>query len=221
MGILRVMPGGRPPTLGQTYRVLDDGTRLTVADAIIRNLAAGLYVETAARAAGVHKDTLYSWLQRGARARRAAIKNNRPVPPAERQYVQFSDSVDQAVAEAEARNITLIQQLARGGLVMETVTRKVEVIVDRETGAEVEVERERTVKTERTLPDLRALTWWAERRAMSRWGQRGSLEVTGPGGTPLLPAEDRARDLADALRDFQAGADAAREVTRERDGDPA
>jgi len=64
-------------------------------------IRAGNYMETAAAYAGIHKDTLYAWLKRGAR-------DKSPKSP----YRQFSDAVEKALAEAEVRDVALIAKAA-------------------------------------------------------------------------------------------------------------
>lgn len=65
---------------------------------IVTYILAGSYIETAAKAADVHKDTLYDWLQRGARG--------------EEPYAGFSDAVEKALAEAEIRDLARIDKAA-------------------------------------------------------------------------------------------------------------
>lgn len=199
------MATGRPLTLGMTHRVREDGSRLTVGDAIVEALRAGNYIEVAASQVGVGKTAVYEWLARGARARRQSIRSGDPVPPSERIFVGFADAVEEAQAVAEARDVALLASLARGGIVQEVITETVDAeghLVNRK------------VERRRTLPDAKALMWRLERRFTSRWGHQGSLEVTGAGGEPLIPRTDRASALADEMRTFLAGAAAAGEVER-------
>jgi hypothetical protein len=71
-------------------------TKLTpeAQEKILRHLRIGAYVETAAAAAGISRDTFYDWLKRGA---------NGKAP-----YAEFSAAVDQALAESEARDLATI-----------------------------------------------------------------------------------------------------------------
>lgn len=62
----------------------------------------GNYIETAAAYAGISKQTLYNWLRRGARQKSG-------------QYREFALAVEQALAEAEMRDLALIEQAARDG----------------------------------------------------------------------------------------------------------
>jgi transposase len=54
---------------------------------IVEALREGLYRETAATLAGIHRDTMYGWLERGRTG--------------EAPYAAFSDAVEKAEAEAE------------------------------------------------------------------------------------------------------------------------
>lgn len=62
-------------------------------------IAAGNYIETAAAYAGIHKDTLYDWLKRG-RAAKTGI------------YSDFVEAVEQALAQAEVRDLAIIGKAA-------------------------------------------------------------------------------------------------------------
>ncbi len=76
-------------------------TKLTpeVRDRIVQAIKAGNYMETAAAYAGISKDTLYTWLRRGA-------------SEADGAYAEFAAAVDQALASAETRDVALIGQAA-------------------------------------------------------------------------------------------------------------
>lgn len=73
------------------------------------------------------------------------------------------------------------------------------------------VTEERTV-TKTLRPEWTAAAWWLERRLPQRYARR--VELTGAEGGPIA-VEDRARELADELRSFLAGADTARELSEE------
>lgn len=79
-------------------------TKLTedVQDRILAALRAGNYMETAARYAGIDESTLHRWIARG---------NDTDDEP----YHQFCKAVEKARAEAEVRNVHLIQGAAQGG----------------------------------------------------------------------------------------------------------
>lgn len=82
--------GGRPSSL------TPDVHRL-----IVKMLASGNYVETAAAAAGVDRMTIRAWLKRGAREKVG-------------RYAKFSRDVGKALGEAEASLLALIATAAYG-----------------------------------------------------------------------------------------------------------
>ena len=67
---------------------------------IIELIRAGNYMEIAAQAAGINVATMYRWLQRGEETNSG-------------KYHEFREAIMRARAEAEARNVTLIQTAAR------------------------------------------------------------------------------------------------------------
>ena len=75
------------------------------AKTILTYLRAGAYVETAAAAAGISKDTLYNWLRRGARV------GDKPTRE-DLRLAAFSDAVKQAMAKAELDDLTVIKGAA-------------------------------------------------------------------------------------------------------------
>jgi hypothetical protein len=79
-------------------------TKLTpeLQDRILAALRAGNYQETAAVYGGISRDTFYYWLERG-----------RDEP--ESIYSDFSDAVEKAKADAEVRDVALIDKAAHDG----------------------------------------------------------------------------------------------------------
>lgn len=78
---------------------------------VINAIRAGNYLETAAEYGGVTRQTLWNWMQRGeAEKARVAEDGRRSVTKDERPYVNFFHAVTRARAEAETRNVALIQQ---------------------------------------------------------------------------------------------------------------
>ena len=61
---------------------------------ILLHLRLGAYVETAAACAGIHKDTFYEWMKKGARGQQP--------------YVAFAEAVTRAVAESESRDLATV-----------------------------------------------------------------------------------------------------------------
>jgi transposase len=79
-------------------------TKLTedAQERIISALKAGNYMDTAAQYAGVDESTLHRWIARGKEEDSGL-------------YYEFRKAVEKARAEAEARNVHLIQTAAQGG----------------------------------------------------------------------------------------------------------
>lgn len=69
-----------------------------VQDKIVSYVRRGNYLETAAAAAGIHKRTLFDWLKRGTTG--------------EAPYADFLHAVDEANAEAEARDLETVSEHA-------------------------------------------------------------------------------------------------------------
>ena len=65
-----------------------------VQDKILLHLRLGAYVETAAACAGIHKDTFYDWMKRGARGQQP--------------YAAFAEAVNRAIAESESRDLATV-----------------------------------------------------------------------------------------------------------------
>ena len=84
-----------------------------VQEKIVQAIKAGNYIETAAAYAGINKSTLYDWLRRGEREKQRVEKNPRyRIRKSEKPYVEFSDAVEKALAEAEVRDVLLISKAA-------------------------------------------------------------------------------------------------------------
>jgi transposase len=84
-------PAGRPTRLTPELQA-------KLCDAI----RAGNYMETAAAFAGIRKATLHNWLRRGARQSQGI-------------YHAFSEAVEKALADSEARDVALIAKAAAEG----------------------------------------------------------------------------------------------------------
>jgi transposase len=76
---------------------------------IVDLIRAGNYIETASSCVGVNKSTLYDWLKRGARASQKEGK----IPKEELPFVDFSNAVEKAIAEAEARDVMIIANASK------------------------------------------------------------------------------------------------------------
>ena len=80
---------------------------------IVKAIRAGNYIETAAAYAGISKNTLYDWLRRGEREKQRLETNPRSrMRTSEVPFVEFSDAVERALAEAEVRDVTIIAKAA-------------------------------------------------------------------------------------------------------------
>lgn len=83
---------------------------------IVNLIAAGNYIETACQAAGISHQTWHNWQNRGKTEReRLNVQKDAQPDPREAPYVDFVDAVEKAFAEAEARNLAIIQNAAIGG----------------------------------------------------------------------------------------------------------
>lgn len=78
-----------------------------ITDAILRALRAGAYVEDAAEAVGLSKQTIYNWLSRG-----EEHQDSEKVPQAQRPYVDFLDAVTRAKAEAKVWHLANVRRHA-------------------------------------------------------------------------------------------------------------
>jgi hypothetical protein len=76
-------------------------TKLTpdLQERIVQFVRSGNYVETAAAAAGIHKDTLYDWLKQGAAEESGKFRD-------------FSDALQKATAVSETNAVQLITDAA-------------------------------------------------------------------------------------------------------------
>lgn len=83
-------------------------TEQIIAD-ICNALRAGAYIETAAALAGISKETFYQWLKRG-KAYHAAPEPNMD----DHLCGELSDAVGRAMAEAEMRDLLVIDRAANG-----------------------------------------------------------------------------------------------------------
>lgn len=193
---------GRPNKLDAVATRRRDGTPVTVAEQIIERVQLGMTHATAARSAGVSRDTMHRWRLDGARLRALQASGELRRPTANQQrLIDFSDNLDRAEAEAEAIRLGIVQGAAIGGGTITKTTRKVD------TQGNI---LETTTVTETIRPDWRAAAWWLERR---RDGYTPRVELTGADGAPLVPEGDAARDLADSLRAYLEGrADAQAEA---------
>ncbi|MFB3786679.1 MAG: hypothetical protein ACE15F_09935 [bacterium] len=152
-------------------RPVGAGIKLTAEaqDIIVTAIRCGNYLETAAACAGIHRDTLHSWIRKGATA------------PEGDCYRIFSDLVYKALAQSEGEAVEFIRQAGEEHGVTRTRT-TVKPLLD--NGRPVlDVDGKPVLITEETTEqftetDWRALAWLLERRFSKRWGRREYLEST-------------------------------------------
>lgn len=80
-----------------------------VHERIVALTRAGNFMETAAAAAGIDRETLRQWLKKGARVLEDSDD------PKELKFKAFADAVTEAAGASEATLLTLISNSARGG----------------------------------------------------------------------------------------------------------
>lgn len=178
-------PNGRPPGTGHS-RYLDDvisatpaGDPVTVFDRIVSMCRLGLPFEQACAATGVPRVTAFDWQKAGAKAARDVLNHRRKQAQLtihEERCWAFNDAVDQARATAALDRLAIVDQLARGGQLVETITRKV--------GPDGTTLLEETTKQEWRQPNLNAATWLLEKGFPEQFG-RQRIEVSGPDGGPI------------------------------------
>lgn len=198
------MPGGRPSKLTQIVRQRPDGTPVTAGDEYIERIRLGLSHDQAAASANLDRRTTIRWRQQAAAARQKQLRNQ-IITAREADLIEFCHNLERAEADAETSRLGVIERAAMGGAVV-SETHETSKLVN---GTMTVTERRTVTKTLR--PEWTAAAWWLERRLPQRYARR--VELSGPGGAPIA-VEDRARELADELRAFQLGADAALEVSQ-------
>lgn len=195
------MPGGRPSLIDNIIGHDDTGQPITVADRIVAGLRAGSYLEPAIAATGVGKVTVYEWIKLAGRVR--IRSNGEPLDTLdltahERRCCEFLNAVEEAEGIYEIGALTSLERLARGGLVLRTVTRKYDG--DGPTATCVE----RTEREETLAPNAQVIQWRLSRRFPARYAQRIDIDMAGGLG-PQLSDEDRAGELVTALDAYLEG----------------
>jgi hypothetical protein len=169
------MPGGRPTSITKvvhhrerrdpdTQQVVER-IPVTAGERIVELIRAGNYVETAAAAANVSKESVYAWLRTAADAHGKQHRGDR-LTAQDRRCMAFSDAVDEAQAASEAEDVARLQQLGRGRTVTTTTTKY-------DANGNV---LETTSSTKELGPDPDVLTWRLERRFRARWGRQLQLD---------------------------------------------
>lgn len=83
-------------------------------DKIVQLIRAGNFANQAALAGGISEATYYNWLKQGEIARSRKERGER-LTASQRSFLNFLEAIKGAEAEAEARNVALIQQAAQSG----------------------------------------------------------------------------------------------------------
>lgn len=80
---------------------------------LVKVIRAGNYIETACAYVGINKTTFYDWLKRGAREKERLAKNPNARPKkSEQPFVELSNAVEKALAQAEIRDVAIIGKAA-------------------------------------------------------------------------------------------------------------
>lgn len=83
-------------------------------DKIVSAVRAGSYLDDAAALAGVSRHALFEWLAKGRQAQEKA-NTGHDLTDRETLYADFTDAVETARAEAQLRNVAIIQKAANEG----------------------------------------------------------------------------------------------------------
>lgn len=166
-------------------------------EAIARLVRTGLSIKDAAKALGLSHDAAYRCLGDG-RIVAGLLYEGRldreALTTFQAQALAFYDLVDKAEAEALALHTSAIAKHAQGGNV-----RRVTTIQYDDAGQEVG----RTVREEIIPPDLKASTFFTERRRPQEWGRAERHEIAmvdGPGVVQTASPLDR---LTAALEEIE------------------
>lgn len=192
---------GRPPKLDliiahEAHPDTGADQPVTIADRILQALTAGTPEAGAAASVGLSVTALRDWRTEGNRLNQqlaAGTLNRSHLSHHQRRLADFAVEATRAIGEWEVRSNTILESLAAGGLVVETVTRKTMMV----EGAEVETER--TVRKETLLPDRQVLQWRLARRFPDRYSER--REITGKDGEPI-PVEIRVGKILEGFAQF-------------------
>lgn len=187
---------GRPPKLLDPSPIPGDDN-ITIGEQIARDIrATGCDVAICADRLRIPRPTLHHWLRNGAEA---AIKTGRgqKLTLGEQEYLDFRYAVDAAASDWEMRMNAYLAELARGKILVEVTTIKVD-------GAGNEIER--STKRTHTLPDAATVRWLLETKRRTSYGR--TVAVTGEGGGPVrveIPEADRVSGLIEQITAYQQG----------------
>jgi hypothetical protein len=158
---------------------------LEMIDTICKYVTIGCNMDTACRAAGIDNSTLSKW-SRIAKEQPASI------------YSELFRKVAIAIAEAEARDLSIIERAAMGAEREYKMNPDGTVMLDKR-GKPV-------IAREEIKPDVRSAMWRLERRFPNKWGPKAQLTLDDDREkpidvTPVEPAKLAAelQDLAETL----------------------
>lgn len=120
-------------------------------------LRRGNYIETAVAACGISKDTFYRWLKDGKNDRSDSLQK------------KLSDAVMKSLAEAEVRDLEVIDKAAFGS---PDIFAK-----DDEGNPLVDSSGNPIIEEYGLPPNWRVSAWRLERRFPDRWGKKTTLEL--------------------------------------------
>lgn len=186
---------GRPPKLDMVISEHRDPTtgalqRTTIYERVIQALKVGTPIAGVADSVGVNVDTIRDWMRQGARYQQdlhAGKINRGNLSENQRRVADFSADATRAAGEWEVRANTLLEQISQGGLLVRTVTEKVDA-----DGHVIE----RSTKTETTLPDPKVIITRLKMTRPDRYAER--REITGPEGAPI-PLDVRVASLVESI----------------------
>lgn len=137
----------------------DSSPKLTeeLIEKISEALKMGSYVETAVAYCGISKDTFYRWL-------RMAVKDD-----ADGMYRKLSDAIQRSWAEAEMRDLEVLNKAALGSPDRLEVDENGNVVIDSD-GFPVVAEYG-------LAPNWRVSAWRLERKFPERWGRKARGET--------------------------------------------
>ena len=90
-------------------------TKLTpeLQEELVKVIRAGNYIETACAYVGINKTTFYDWMKRGAREKERLERNTNARPKkSEATFVELSNAIEKALAQAEIRDVAIIGKAA-------------------------------------------------------------------------------------------------------------
>lgn len=153
-------------------------TKLTqeVSDQICKNIRNGLTYEQAATYAGVTRRSLQVWKAKGEIATSGI-------------HYDFNKAVQKAGIEARVLHLSRINKAALVGEEFDEVSIIEKIEIDRVTGLEIVVGREKRITKKKVMPQWQASAWILERRHPAEFGRF------------VVPKADEGKDPLDQWRD--------------------